>query len=298
MSRKYLNGIDLVNARIINVADPSSATDATNKQYVDGLVNGLDWKNAVRVATTAAGTLASSFENGDAVDGVTLATGDRILIKNQASGSENGIYTVNASGAPTRATDADASAEVTSNLTVYVGEGTVNADTAWTLTNNGSIVLGTTALVFAQVGSGVSYTADGNGIELSGTTFSLELDGTTLTKGSSGLRIGSGAAGAGLVEASGVLAVGAGTGITVAADTISVDTSVVTRKYAAAVGNGALTSIPVSHNLGTRDVQVQIYDATTYETVECDVVRTDTNTVTLTFATAPASNAYRVVVQG
>lgn len=114
-----------------------------------------DWKNSVRVATTVAGTLATSFENGDTVDGVVLATGDRILIKNQAAGAENGIYTVNASGAPTRATDADASAEVTSGLSVHVSEGTTNADTNWILTTNDPITLDTTALTFTQLsGSG------------------------------------------------------------------------------------------------------------------------------------------------
>jgi len=114
-----------------------------------------DWKNSVRVATTAAGTLASDFENGDTVDGVVLATGDRILLKNQSAGAENGIYTVNASGAPTRATDADTSAEVTSGMAVHVEEGTSNADTNWLLTTNNPITLGSTALVFTQLsGSG------------------------------------------------------------------------------------------------------------------------------------------------
>jgi hypothetical protein len=84
----------------------------------------------------------------------------------------------------------------------------------------------------------------------------------------------------------------------VGAGGVKIDTSVVARKYAANVGNGALTSIAVVHNLGTRDVLVSLHDAATYEDVECDVVKTDTNTVTLTFATAPASNAYRVVVVG
>lgn len=298
MARKLLNGLDLVSQRIVNVASPSTGTDAVNKNYVDGLVNGQDWKASVRAATTAAGTLASSFENGDVIDGVTLATNDRILIKNQASGAENGIYVVNATGAPTRATDADASAEVTANMTVMVEEGTVNADTAWTLSNNGAIVLGTTALTFVQSNAGVSYTADGQGIELSSNQFSIELDGTTLSKSASGLRIGAGAAGAGLTQASGVLAVGQGTGLTVNADDVQIDTAVVVRKYAANIGDGSTTAIVVTHNLGTRDVTVSIHDATTFEEVEADVVKTSTNTITITFATAPASAAYRVVVHG
>lgn len=119
-----------------------------------GASSALDWKESVRVATTAAGTLSLDFENGDTVDGVTLATGDRILIKDQASGAENGIYTVNASGAPTRATDANTSAEVTSAMAVSVEEGTTNADTIFILTTNNPITLDTTALTFTEFSGG------------------------------------------------------------------------------------------------------------------------------------------------
>ena len=134
------------------------ATQAAVKAYVDAKVAGLSWKQAVRAATTAAGTLASDFENGDTLDGVTLATGDRILLKNQSSASENGIYVVAASGAPTRATDADAGAELV-NASIYVSEGTANADTQWTCTTNAPITLGSTSLAFAQLtsGGGVSF---------------------------------------------------------------------------------------------------------------------------------------------
>lgn len=112
------------------------------------------WKMPVRVATTAAGTLATSFENGDTIDGVVLATGDRILLKNQATGADNGIYTVNASGAPTRAADFNESDDVL-GAAVLVTEGTANADTVFILTTNAPITLGTTALVFAEVSGGV-----------------------------------------------------------------------------------------------------------------------------------------------
>jgi len=127
----------------------------------------------VRAASTVNVTLASAVENGDTLDGVTLATGDRILLKNQTTGSENGIYTVNASGAPTRATDADAGAELV-NAAVYVSEGTTNADTAWTCTNNATPTLGSTALTFTQIGNGNTYVGDGTSIDVSGTTISIK----------------------------------------------------------------------------------------------------------------------------
>lgn len=126
------------------------------------------WKVSVRVATTVAGTLASSFENGDTVDGIVLATGDRILVKNQAAGAENGIYTVNASGAPTRATDADTGAELLS-AACFVTSGTANAGTQWICNTPGPITPDVTVLTFAQMNtSGVSvandpiWTAKGN----------------------------------------------------------------------------------------------------------------------------------------
>ncbi|MET3915161.1 hypothetical protein ABID97_001943 [Variovorax sp. OAS795] len=128
-------------------------SDLATTAYVDGLLQGLSWKKAVRAATTVAGTLASSFENGDAIDGVTLATGDRVLIKNQVSTTENGIYTVNASGAPTRATDSDTGAEMV-NATVFVSEGTTLADTQWTCSTNAPITIGSTSIAFVQLSAG------------------------------------------------------------------------------------------------------------------------------------------------
>jgi hypothetical protein len=108
-------------------------------------------KDAVRVATVADGTLATAYEDSDTVDGITIATGDRILIKDQSTGSENGIYTVNASGAPTRASDFDDDAEAFRGATVAVIEGDVNARTTWMHTTSGAITLDTTALTFEKM---------------------------------------------------------------------------------------------------------------------------------------------------
>lgn len=152
--------------------DPTNALHAATKQYVDATRTGLDFKDSVKVATTTAGTLATSFENGDVVDGYTLVTGDRILIKDQSSGSENGIYTVNASGAPTRATDADSNAEVTSGMYVWVENGTANANSAWVLSTTGTITLGTTALTFTQF-SGLGQITAGAGLTKTGNTIDV-----------------------------------------------------------------------------------------------------------------------------
>ena len=117
-------------------------------------VNKTNSKLSCKVATTGSGTLSSSFENGDTIDGITLSTGDRILIKNQSTGSENGIYIVNISGAPTRSTDMDSNESCRPNSFVFIEEGSTNADKMFQLTTNSDIVLGTTSLTFAEYGGG------------------------------------------------------------------------------------------------------------------------------------------------
>ena len=155
----------------------NNSTAVATTAYVDAAVSasqtGLDVKASVRAATTTAGTLATSFANGQTIDGVVLATGNRILIKDQATGSENGIYTVNASGAPTRATDADTSAKVTAGMFTFIAEGTVNGNEGWVLTTDDTITLGTTALTFVQFSSAGSYT-QGTGIAITGQSIAVD----------------------------------------------------------------------------------------------------------------------------
>jgi len=180
--------VDVSSARITSLATPTGSTDAATKAYVDAQLQGLDVKNSVRVATTANGTLSSAFANNSTVDGVTLATNDRILIKDQSTGSENGIYTVNASGAPTRATDFDADSEVTGGAFFFAEEGTTNADNGFVLTNDGAITVGTTALTFTQF-SGAGQVIAGTALTKSGNTLNVAVDDSSIEINSDALRV-------------------------------------------------------------------------------------------------------------
>jgi hypothetical protein len=166
----------------------TNATDAATKAYVDGVASGLDVKASVRVATTANVDIATALENGDAIDGITLSTGNRVLVKNQSTGSENGIYVVQSSGAAVRATDADVSAEVTAGLFTFVEEGTANGNTGWVLTTDNPITLGTTALVFTQF-SGAATVTGGAGLTLTGTDLAVNVDDSTIEIASDILRV-------------------------------------------------------------------------------------------------------------
>lgn len=179
-TRAFTGDVSLGNNRITSLGEPSVSTDAATKAYVDALIQGFDWKQSVRVATTTAGTLATSFAAGSAIDGVTLSTGDRILVKDQVNGSENGIYTVNASGAPTRAEDANTDAEMTAGVTVFISEGTTQGNSSWSITTDDPITLGTSEITFTQVAGGSLYSA-GSGLVLTGSTFNVAAADTSLT---------------------------------------------------------------------------------------------------------------------
>ena len=169
--------VSLATYKITGLGTPTNATDAATKAYVDSAAQGIDWKASVRAATDGNRDLLE-MENGEVVDGVTLATGDRVLVKNQTDATANGIYVVQASGAPVRSSDADSGTEVTANFAVFVEEGTVNADSGWTLTNNGTVTVGTTALVFTQF-TGLGQIIAGTGLDKTGNT--LDIDSTVTT---------------------------------------------------------------------------------------------------------------------
>jgi hypothetical protein len=221
--------IDMGANRVANVAEPTQAQDAATKSYVDAVKTGLDVKDSVRVATTVAGTLTTSFENGDTVDGITLATGNRILIKDQATASENGIYTVNASGAPTRSVDMDSSLEISGGVFTFVEEGTSNADAGFVLATDGAITLGSTSLSFVQF-SGAGQVTAGSGLSKTGNTLDVNVDDSSIEINGDILR----------VKAVGI------TNAMIAATTIDL-TAKVTNSLPVANGGTGLSSITSNH---------------------------------------------------
>lgn len=170
---------------IINVATPSGANDAANKAYVDAASVGLEFKEAVRAATTAGINVSLP---GTTIDGVTLATNDRILLKDQSTASQNGIYIFNGPSTPlTRAADADTSGEMVPGTFVLITEGSTNGDTAWVLATDAPITLGTTALAFVQF-SGANSVAAGDGLSRVGNTLSvITVNTNRITVGPSGI---------------------------------------------------------------------------------------------------------------
>lgn len=252
------------------------------RAYVDATAEGLDVKGSVRLATAAAlpaytytstdgGTLTADADGALAVDGVNVAVGNRVLVKNETDAEYNGIYIVDDAGSVSdpwiliRTFDASASADVTSGMFTFVEEGTL-ADTGWVLTTNNPITLNTTELAFTQF-SGAGTYVWGTGLSNTGATVN----------------------------------VGAGTGIVVNTDDVAIDTAVVVRKYAATITPSApftATTFTITHSLNTTDIQVVVYAVANGEEVVTDVDVTGANAVDIRFAVAPADGeTYRVVVQ-
>jgi hypothetical protein len=263
MSRKFFTDIDLQStSKVINVPSPTAAGDAVPKSYVDSAVEGLSWKDSARVGTQSSINISSP---GATIDGITMASQDRVLVRNQSTQTQNGIYVWNGASTPlTRSLDASTFAELEQAI-ITVEEGS-DAGTTWRQTQvNGTI--DTSNVIFTSFGASSPVASE-----------------TT----------------AGIAELATQAEVDAGTD----------DARIITplklanwsgrlRKISTNVGDGSATSYVVTHNLNTRDVLVRVYpNSGEYDDVEVDVQRTSTTTVTVVFATAPASNAFRVVVVG
>ena len=167
------NNVALTGGTITGLGDPSTSSEAATKNYVDSLVAGLRTRVVARVASTTDVVIASGLENGDTIDGVTLVTGNRVLLKNQSTASQNGLYTVVASGAASRDTEFDTISELAGQL-ILVSEGSSQQDTLWLCTTDTSATLGSSTITYTQV-----YPSSG------GTVTSVGISGSEFTIGSS-----------------------------------------------------------------------------------------------------------------
>lgn len=241
---------------------PTDAADAANKAYVDASLEGLAWKDDVRVATQADTNLASP---GATLDGIAMVVGDRVLVKTQTAAAENGIYVWNgAASAMGRAPDADTGAAL-NNAVVSVNAGT-DVGTTWRCSAVNAVI-GTDAIAWAPFLAGAAPASE--------TTAGVAEIATQA-------EVDAGVDDARIVTPA-KLAAWAGR----------------LRKYSASFGDGSATQYDLTHNIGSRDVTVAIYRTTApYDEVVCDVGHLDTNTVRLTFAAAPTANQFRAVVMG
>lgn len=254
------SNIVLIGATVTGVPTPTANDHAANKAYVDSAVEGLAWKDSARVSTQANISIASP---GATIDGITMAANDRVLVRSQTAGAENGIYIWNGAAVPmTRSPDASTADEL-EQATITVEEGTNAGSTFRQSVVN--LTLGTTTVTFTAFGTSAPSASE-----------------TT----------------AGIIEIATQAEVdaGSGTAFAVTADKLNAWAGRI-RRFQANIGDGAATQYDVVHNLGTRDLHVQVFrNATPWDLVIVDTSQPDTNTVRLNFSTAPSSNQFRVVV--
>ena len=307
------------------VATPTDSAHIATKGYVDSARQGLDVKQSVRVASTANVAIATALEAGDVIDGVTLVAGDRVLLKNQTTASENGIYVAVASGAASRSTDANGTAdtgELKSGTFAFVEEGTVNFDSGFVVSTDGTITVGSTGITWTQFSGAGSFEA-GDGLSKSGTQVNVNVTSNRTAITADAIDISANYVGQSSITTLGTITTGiwnstdiavadGGTGASTAADartnlgiqttagTATTSTSKLARvvKQACAASASGTSSTTVTHLLGTSDVIVQIYEAATGATVHGDAVRTSVDVVTVTLLGTILASDYTIVVTG
>lgn len=263
MARSILTDYDFGSiSKILNLPTPASSSEPATKGYVDSAVEGLAWKDSVRVSTQGNIDLSAP---GATIDGITMANGDRVLVRSQTSQSQNGIYVWNgASTAATRSLDASTFDELEQAI-VTVEEGTDAGATFRQTQVNGTI--DSSDVIFASFGTIAPSASEST---------------------------------AGIAEIATQAETDAGTDDSRIVTPLKLKTwSGAPKRYAAAFGDGSATSYTITHNLASRDLTVAVYrNSGNYDEVECDVEHTTNNAVTLKFSSAPTSNQFRVVVLG
>ena len=294
---------------LTGLGTPSASGQAAEYSWVLSQIQasaaGLDVK--VPVACVATANLGLSGLS--AIDGYTPVAGDRILCTGQSTASQNGIYIASATGW-SRSSDCNSSANYLPGSFVFVLNGTTYGGSQWKVSTAGTdsggnwtITVGTTSVTWVQFGTGSGYTA-GNGLQLSTNVFSillpassgLSVSGSGLTvalASTSGLQLLSGGLSVLLATGSGL----SGPGLTLTSG-LSIDTSVVARKYSATIGDGSTTAIVVTHNLGTQNIVLSLRNVSGLNGVDADWAATSTTTATITFATAPAASSIQVTILG
>ena len=296
---------------ISGVLTANTSTLAT-VSYVNSVVEGLHIHESAVAATTANISISNDLQAGDVIDGVTLVAGNRVLVKNQNTASENGIYVVQASGAAIRAADFDQPTEVDGGDFIFVTGGTINDNTGWVQTSTGVATIGTDPIYFTQFSGSGTFTA-GNGLTLDGTQFNVGGTADRITVTADAVDISASYVGQSSITTVGTISTGTWQGNTVAiayggtgATTAEGARSNLgaTTKYAASNTELAPTSNVVTwaitHSLNTSDVSVQVRDLGTNAEVFVDVAITNANTVTLSWNASAnvAANSYRAVVVG
>ena len=198
----FYGSLDMHNTKITNVQDPVDPQDSATKAYVDLVKQGLYVKDSVQVATISPLNFSTDFVTGNTIDNYVLTLGNRILIKNQANAMENGIYTINNSGAPTRTIDANIGTNAV-GIFVFVEKGNTNSNTGWICNSPiGMDVIGTHNINFTQF-TGLGQVTAGDGLTKNFNEISVVVDNTSLEIVSDALRIKNTAVGTGLTGGSG-----------------------------------------------------------------------------------------------